>query len=169
MFYVLLYTCHCADSLFSKVIRSCQLRTDENQYVSDTICLVYRTVFRIQEPSSFGTDWYFHKFKRSGLRYEAAISKPVGHIVHVNGPYRCRHWPDSNIFACQLKKLFLLGKMVLANNRYCTDLCVTSQNVMVSERNLYTQQRAQREACSARLECFNILQRFQAYRFLALK
>ena len=45
-----------------------------------------------------GKCWYSHKFKRSGVRYEVAVSIKCGDIVWIKGPLPCGEWPDIKMF-----------------------------------------------------------------------
>jgi hypothetical protein len=63
------------------------------------------TYFSIYEPTPFSTEWFSHKFKGPGVRYELAISIKGGDIVHIHGPFpaKCR---DSEIFRdCLMHKM----------------------------------------------------------------
>jgi hypothetical protein len=55
------------------------------------------TDFSIYEPAPFSTEWFSHKFKGPGVRYELAISIRGGNTVHIHGPFpaKCR---DIEIF-----------------------------------------------------------------------
>lgn len=87
MFYVLLYSCHCTESLHRKLFWSSQLRSEECQYISNTYRSVDGMGCGIQRPSPFISKRYRSKFKGPSLIYEAAISNCDGQILHVNGPY----------------------------------------------------------------------------------
>lgn len=53
---------------------------------------------QIFEPRPFSKQWYSHKFKKAGVRYEVAVCIQTGWIVWINGPYPCGAWPDIKIF-----------------------------------------------------------------------
>lgn len=91
------------------------------------------------------------------MKYKDAKYSYDGHIVHLNGPYLCGHWLRSKIFLSNITRLLMPGKMVAADNGYCTALCVASQNEFLLECSLHTRLQARHEVCNIRLECFNIL------------
>ena len=70
----------------------------DNRYLgyNGSICLVSvdGTDFRILEPQPFSPEWYSHKFKGAGVRYEVAICLQTGDIVWVNGPFPCGSYSD---------------------------------------------------------------------------
>ena len=45
-----------------------------------------------------GKSFYSHKFKKSGLRYEVALSIIGGNIVWIHGPFEAGLWPDVKIY-----------------------------------------------------------------------
>ena len=55
------------------------------------------TDFRIKEPRPFNHQWYSHKFKGPGVRYEVGISISNSWISWVNGPFPCGSWTDLRI------------------------------------------------------------------------
>lgn len=60
------------------------------------------TDFEIAEPGKFTREysrqWYSHKFKGAGVRYEVGLCIKTGDIVWVSGPYECGTWSDLRIF-----------------------------------------------------------------------
>ena len=60
------------------------------------------TDFRIPEPGLFHKEyspqWYSHKFKGPGVRYEVGLCIRTGMIVWISGPYECGIWTDIKIF-----------------------------------------------------------------------
>jgi hypothetical protein len=76
------------------------------------------TDFRIETPKGQSRKYYSHKFKKSGLRYEIAISIQAGDIVWVNGPFPCGEWPDIKIFRKDLKGMLQFGEAVEADDGY---------------------------------------------------
>jgi hypothetical protein len=55
------------------------------------------TYFSSYEPAPFSKEWFSHKFKGPGVRYELAISIRGGNIVHIHGPFPAK-CPDIEIF-----------------------------------------------------------------------
>ena len=51
----------------------------------------------IQEPIPFDPQWFSHKFRGPGLKYEIAVCIQTGDIVWANGPFKCGKWPDVKI------------------------------------------------------------------------
>jgi len=78
--------------------------------------------FAIAEPYPFKREinrlYYSHKWKCAGYRYEVAVCIQTGHIVWVNGPFRCGEWPDISIFRRNLRQLLLPGEKVEADKGY---------------------------------------------------
>ena len=61
--------------------------------------------FRVPE---YGGNFYSHKYKKSGFRYEVGLCIKTGWIVWINGSYECHIWLDISIFRNNL--LSCLGK-----------------------------------------------------------
>ena len=63
-------------------------------------CYVYvdGTDCPVQKPQVFDRQFYSHTFKRSGLRYEVAVSLDIADKVWVHGPNPCGSNPDVLIF-----------------------------------------------------------------------
>eukprot|EP00171_Calliarthron_tuberculosum_P019284 IDg19284t1 len=87
----------------------------------------------IMEPQPFNRRWFSHKLRSAGIRYEIALSIN-GDIVWVNGPYPCGSHPDVVIFRDRLKSELLPGELVLADNGYGDERCLTPRNIVPSER-----------------------------------
>lgn len=75
-----------------KIVWSRRFRGDTG---NDCLVTVDGTDFRISER---GREFYSHKFKKSGLRYEICVCIKSGEIVWLNGPYPCGKWSDITIF-----------------------------------------------------------------------
>ncbi|KAI2499167.1 hypothetical protein MHU86_15319 [Fragilaria crotonensis] len=94
----------------------------ENRFRSDRGKTCKVTVdgvdFPIEEPTPFDSQWFSHKFRGPGLRYEMAICIQTGDIVWVNGPYKCGKWPDVKIFKSRLMHLLGDDEMVEADRGY---------------------------------------------------
>lgn len=50
--------------------------------------------FKINEPKPFNPDYFSHKFKAAGLRYELALNIRTGLLVWVHGGYPCGTYSD---------------------------------------------------------------------------
>jgi len=86
-------------------------------------CKVYvdGTDYMIAEPTPFSKEWYCYKHGCAGLRYEIATCIQTGHIVWVNGPFKCGKWPDIKIFRRNLKQRLLPCEMVECDRGYRGD------------------------------------------------
>jgi hypothetical protein len=62
--------------------------------------------------------FYSHKFKKSGLRYEVALSIIGGDIVWIHGPFKAGIWPDFKIFRAGLIHQLGKNERVEANDGY---------------------------------------------------
>lgn len=67
---------------------------------------------------AFGSQWFCHKTKHSGVRYEIGICIRTGEIVWVEGPYACGDWPDINIFRRCLIHYLDSGERVESDDGY---------------------------------------------------
>ena len=65
-----------------------------------------------------GRDWYSHKFKKSGLRYEVAVSIKSGDICWISGPHQPGLWNDVEIFRSSLVTFLDPGEHVEADDGY---------------------------------------------------
>jgi hypothetical protein len=119
------------------------------------------TDFRIETPKGQSRKYYSHKIKKSGLRYEIAISIQAGDIVWVNGPFPCGEWPDIKIFRKDLKGMLQFGEAVEADDGYRGEpYCVQLPNdIGGSEVHKKIKQdvRSRHEACNRRFKEWEIL------------
>jgi hypothetical protein len=110
---------------YSTIILFCNQIRWENRFEGNTgeRCLV--TVngvdFEIQEPTNFSSQWFSHKSRGPGLRYEMAVCIQTGKIVAYNGPFECGSWPDLQIFRSKLKCNLGPGEKVVADRGYRGD------------------------------------------------
>lgn len=116
----------------------------------------------IQEPSPFNKDWYSHKFKGPGLRYEIGLSLS-GRIVWVNGPFKCGAFPDLKIFKLDMLQALFPHEKVIADSGYKHTKCVIPGDVfscLASDGEFPTvhkRVRARHESVNERLKNFNVL------------
>lgn len=115
---------------------------------------------RIQEPRPFSSEWYSHKFKGPGLRYEVGVSIQTGWIVWVHGPYPCGSYSDLAIFRLKLKGLLQDAEKVLADGGYKDG--VNGKTVNPNGLNDWDQYmkkvaRARHETINGKLKSFAIL------------
>jgi len=73
---------------------------------------------RIEEPQPFSSDWFSHKFKGPGLRYEVGVNIQVGNIVWINGPFACGKFPDLKIAREAYTSAILKDEMTVADDTY---------------------------------------------------
>jgi len=120
------------------------------------------TDFRVETPSGLGRKFYSHKFKKSGLRYEVAISIQAGDIVWINGPFPCGEWPDIKIFRKDLLKMIPFGEAVEADNGgyrgepYAVRLPNETGGSKVHEKKK-NEVRSRHESCNKRFKEWDIL------------
>ena len=82
---------------------------------NDCLVSVDGTDFQIFE---HGRDFFSHKNKKSGLRYEVSLCILSGHLVWINGPFACSLWPDVTIFRDSLMSHLEQGECVEADDGY---------------------------------------------------
>ena len=70
------------------------------------------------EGPELGRTFYSHKFKRSALRYEIALSILTGDICWINGPYEAGSWSDIKIFRDSLMSHLEKGERVEEDDGY---------------------------------------------------
>lgn len=126
------------------------------------------TDFRIQEPTPFSLQWFSHKFKSAGLRYEVCINIQNGWIVLVNGPFAAGAWPDIRI--AQNKLVFLLAssefpyEKALADGGYSDgyQFFETPTGEHNANQKMKLEARSRHECVNRRFKTWGILQ--QTYR-----
>ena len=109
-----------------------------------------------------GRDWYSHKFKKSGLRYEVAVSIKSGDICWISGPHQPGLWNDVEIFRSSLVTFLDPGERVEADDGYIGEaplrvkcpMCVTCPQ---ERKNMMKLVRNRQETCNKRLKQWNIL------------
>lgn len=109
---------------------------------------------RIVEPSPFSTDWFSHKFRAAGLRYEIAVSIGKGEIVWANGPYPCGSHPDQKNFNLCLKQQLCMSEVVLADRGYGGPRCVYD---LENDSRLCKTLLAKHETANRRIKHFKVL------------
>ena len=112
--------------------------------------------------SNHGRDYYSHKFKGSGLRYEIGISIQKGDICWIFGPFKCGKYTDLMIFRKGLKKELGRGEKVIADGIYGAEapLKVTAPGTIFSKpKNQAMEKRvcARHEHCKRRMKQWAIL------------
>lgn len=122
------------------------------------------TDFRIAEN---GKAFFSHKFKKSGLRYEVAISILGGDIVWINGPYECGKWPDIKIMRQSLLSELDENERVEADDGYIGEAparvkCPKSFTNVEATEAMQARVRNRQETVNARFKTWQILR--QIYR-----
>jgi len=118
--------------------------------------------FRIQEPKPFSSQWYSHKFKGAGVRYELGIALKTGKVVAAHGPFPCGSFSDLSIFRLGMKKALLSQETVVADGGYPDEACIQPKDVsngLLRQHSLY---RARHETLNGKMKNFEVLnQRFR--------
>ena len=122
------------------------------------------TDFRIAEK---GKAFFSHKFKKSGLRYEVAISILGGDIVWINGPYECGKWPDIKIMRDSLLTELDENERIEADDGYIGEAparvkCPRSFTNTKGTEEMQSRARNRQETVNARFKKWQILR--QIYR-----
>ena len=144
-------------SLASQVKWHNRFKNDRNKTCKVT---VDGTDCPINQPYPFSRQWYSHKFKGPGLRYELAVCIQTGWIVWCNGPYPCGHWPDIKIFRHRLIHMIPDGEMVEADKGYRGErnkARTPDYAVSISDRRAMGRARARHETINSRLKNFSCL------------
>ena len=87
----------------------------------------------IYEPTPFSPEWYSHKFRGAGWRYELGVCIQTGDICWMNGPFRCGVWVDIEIFRRDLKQRLLPGEMVECDGGYRGDPSCRHKHIIFNE------------------------------------
>jgi hypothetical protein len=115
---------------------------------------------RIQEPTPFSKQWYSHKFKSAGLRYEVAVCIQTGYICWMNGPFKCGSNPDISIFRRNLKGKLAPGEMVECDGGYQGDPKCRHKHIVMnpSDGRAKAAARARHETVNGDLKSFSCLE-----------
>jgi len=120
----------------------------------------------IQEPHPFSTQWYSHKFKGPGLRYELAVCILTGYIVWYFGPFPAGK-SDLQIYRIRLKTILGPNEKVVADKGYRGDYTVDTPFDAKSDvhKKMMNTARARHETINARLKKWGVLkQEFRHHR-----
>jgi DDE superfamily endonuclease len=118
------------------------------------------TDFRIRQPTVSRKQYYSHKYKDAGLRYEVGICIATGHIVWINGPFPCGANPDITIFRKSMKWSLKWGERVEADAGYRGEPLFVSIPEDYSSQQHKTAKdhaRSRHEQINRRLKNFQIL------------
>lgn len=117
----------------------------------------------IQEPGtgrwSKNPEYYSHKFKRSALSYEVALSVYQNKVVHINGPFTAST-PDTTIFKGGIRNKIPIGRRAIVDNGYKgADPKMSKPNPLDSKavRTFKGRARSRQECFNARLKNFQCL------------
>jgi hypothetical protein len=135
----------------------------ENRYLQDngSVCKtsVDGTDFRIYEPSPFDPQWYSHKFKGPGVRYEIGLNIQTGDIVWTNGPFACGAYSDRKIAKEEgLEYCLADGEKYIADAGYRGGRAVTPNGQNDNEQWMQSKVRARHETLNRRLKQFGVLE-----------
>lgn len=112
----------------------------------------------IWQPTPFSTTWYSHKFNGPGIRYEVGVCIQTGHIVWINGPFRCGSWPDLKIFKAHLVHQLGPNEFVEADGTYRHIKCRMPQNyVSQADKRAKDDARHRHESINGYMKSFGVL------------
>lgn len=116
--------------------------------------------FRINEPIPFSKEWFSHKFKGPGLRYEVAVCIKTGDIVAYHGPFPAGSFSDLKIFRLGTKPALGLGEMVVADRGYEGDAKTCTPNNYKNEehKKSMSRARARHETINGRIKFWGSMQ-----------
>ena len=125
-------------------------------------CLVYVTIdgtdFPIKEPHPFSRQWYSHKFKGPGVRYEIGVCIATGWIVWANGPYPCGEWPDLKIARDVLHGILDDGERYIADGGYnCKEALIPADGVTHLESLYMAWARARHETINQQFKQWRVI------------
>ncbi len=103
------------------------------------------------EPEPFSPDFYHHKFKRAGLRYELVVSLS-GNIIAVDGPFPAGKCSDLCIFRQNLKMALDDGEKILADKAYQDSSCITPQLLTPEQAAITKRYRARHEKVNSHIK-----------------
>jgi len=128
----------CVVDFFTHDALSAQIKLS-NRFQGDKRRLCKMTVdctdCPIQEPTQFSRMWLTQKFNGVGLRYKVAVCIQTGHIVWINGPFKCGLWPDLSIFRRNLKHRLAPGEMVECDAGYRGDPSCRHKHIIRNRRD----------------------------------
>ena len=106
----------------------------------------------------FNKGFYGVKFNHSGLKYEVGVCIATGHIVWINGPFRCGQ-NDLNISRTALLGALDQGESAVADSGYRGEPhhIRTPQVGTEKEKEMQDIARARHETVNSRLKIFNVL------------
>ena len=112
---------------------------------------------------SKNTRYYSHKFQRSGLAYELALSIFTNHIVWISGPFpAAMHDPDIFVLPNGLRSRMPHGKKAIADSAYRRNairhVVSVANNADTREVRVFKRRvRARQETIFGRMKVFGIL------------
>lgn len=118
-------------------------------------CSLDATDFKILEPTPFSPQWYSHKFKGPGLRYEIALNIRTGNLVWTNGGYPCGSCSDLTSAREAYVLLVDPGEKTVADGVYKDEnffILRTSMNEQEHKKIM-----SRHETVNKRMNQFNIL------------
>ena len=132
----------------------------DNDIGNDCLISVDGTDFRVPER---GKQWYSHKFKKSGVRYEIGLCIRTGVIVWIHGPFNCGEWNDIAIFRDSLcSHLAEAGERAEADDGYIGEAptyikCPKSFTAVEETQAMQARARMRQETVNKRFKHFGIL------------
>lgn len=131
----------------------------KNDRLNDCLLSVDGTDF---QRSQTNRDWYSHKFKRSGLRYEVALSILGGDICWICGPWKPGVYNDVMIFREALATWLEPGERVEADDGYVGEAplrvkCPKSMTEPAEKEAMAKRVRSRHETVNKRFKQWGIL------------
>ncbi len=138
-------------------------RYKHDQY-NDCLLSVDGTDFQIPER---GREWYSFKFKKSGVRYEVALSILGGEICWISGPHQPVVYNDLEIFRSSLASHLDPFERVEADDGYLGEAplrvkCPACITVPAEKQQMMKRVRSRQETINKRFKQWQILK--QVYR-----
>lgn len=117
--------------------------------------------FQISEPMPFSSEWFSHKFKGPGLKYEVALALFSSRIIWHYGPFPCGSYPDMKIFRMTLEGKLDSDEVIIADKGYGGNKVIRPDSVSGTDSEFHQRARARHETVNKRLKLFHVL----SYRF----
>lgn len=132
----------------------------ENRFDSSVVgqtcfCSIDGIDFKIEEPTPFSAQWFSHKFRAAGLRYEVGLNIRTGHIVWSFGGYPCGAYTDLKLARESYVFSVNRGEKTLADKIYKDATFFILPND--DNKDIHSRIMSRHETVNKRLRQFNIL------------
>lgn len=115
------------------------------------------TDFAITAQGGYNPDFFSHKFKGPGLRYEVGLNVATGQIVWVHGGYPCGAYPDLKIARERFVQQLDENERAFADNGYPDRKYFLTPNYYPEQEIAIQRVMRRHETVNERLKNFNIL------------